>query len=113
MKKKNKEGRKFGHKPSLETRKKLSFAHRGAKNHEWKGDNVSYRGLHAWVVKNYGQPTTCEHCQTGNLFGRKINWANKSREYKRDREDWLRLCSKCHGIFDKGNKGKGRLKANA
>lgn len=80
----------------------------GEKHHNWKGDKVGYRAIHSFIVNNYGQPTTCEHCQTGNLIGHSIHWASKTREYKRDRENWLRLCAKCHGIHDKVNNLRSR-----
>lgn len=74
---------------------------KGDKNPTWKGDKANYSSIHKWIKRNYGEPTTCEHCQNGNLFGFKINWANKDHKYKRNREDWLRLCSKCHVLHDK------------
>lgn len=95
-----------GKKISEATKQKIRDKVSKEKNHKWKGVAVGYRGVHLWIKNNYGQPTTCEHCQTGNLFGRKIHWANKSHTYKRDREDWLRLCTKCHGLFDRGHRGK-------
>lgn len=65
-------------------------------------DRLSYRGLHLWVVTALGQPTKCESCGLGGLTGRKIHWANISREYKRIVTDWARLCAKCHKAFDTG-----------
>jgi len=35
------------------------------------------------------------------LTGKKIHWANKSGEYLRDKDDWIRLCCKCHKKYDK------------
>ena len=70
----------------------------------WKGNQVSYSGLHHWVVSHRGKPDTCEHCGTQGLSGRKIQWANKSHEYKRTLEDWLRLCIACHIQYDKSFK---------
>jgi len=67
----------------------------------WKGDKVSYSGLHYWIVRKRGKPTTCEHCGKINLKGKFIHWANKSHKYKRDLEDWLRLCAECHKKYDK------------
>lgn len=67
----------------------------------WKGDRASYRAKHIWIQDHYGTPTTCEHCQTGNLVGHKIHWANISGQFLRNRMDWLRLCVKCHKLFDK------------
>ena len=73
----------------------------GDKNYLWKGDKVSYGSLHDWVKRHLGKPDTCEHCGKNGLSGKKIHWANKSHEYKRDLTDWLRLCVSCHKAYDK------------
>lgn len=73
----------------------------GSKNNNWKGQDVSYRNLHRWVERWLGKPDSCEHCETTGLIGRKIHWANKSREYKRELSDWIRLCVPCHKAYDK------------
>jgi len=94
---------------SEETRLKISL-HSASKNKRdeksasWKGDKVGYHGLHKWVPKHLGKPGTCEHCGRNNLKGRQIHWANKSRKYKRNINDWLRLCSSCHTKYDKNVK---------
>ena len=67
----------------------------------WKGDSVGYRDLHLWVERKLGKPVTCQHCRKTGLTGRRIHWANKSRKYKRDLDDWLRLCASCHKRYDK------------
>lgn len=33
-------------------------------------------------------------------WNKKIHWANISRLYKRDLDDWMRLCAKCHKAYD-------------
>ena len=73
----------------------------GADNHEWKGDKVGYVPLHLWVRRHRGNPTKCEHCDRDGVTGRFIHWANKSRLYKRDLDDWIRLCAKCHYKYDR------------
>ena len=70
------------------------------KHYNWKGDNVGYKALHTWVKRVLGQPLTCEHCGKTGLTGKQIHWANKSREYKRIKTDWLRLCVSCHKEYD-------------
>ena len=65
-------------------------------HHNFKGDNASYRSKHKWVENNFGKPEKCEHCNVDGLTGREIHWASISHEYKRERDDWLRLCRKCH-----------------
>lgn len=69
----------------------------GANNWIWKGDGVGYSGLHKWVRRQLGSPKRCEHCHT--LRG-KLEWANISREYKRETRDWFSLCTKCHRAYD-------------
>ena len=66
----------------------------------WKGDNVSYRNLHKWVVKWRGQPDTCEDCGKKGT-SHQMHWANKSHQYLRQLSDWIRLCVKCHKKYDK------------
>lgn len=73
----------------------------GEKHYEWKGDNVGYRGLHRWVDKNLGKPAKCENCGVIKKGLRQMHWANKSKEYKRELSDWVRLCVKCHWALDK------------
>lgn len=76
----------------------------GDKNPRWMGDKVSYPALHRWMRKTLGQPDTCEQCGRLGLSGNKIEWANKSGQYKRDPADWLRLCKKCHCAYDETSK---------
>jgi len=64
----------------------------------WKGENIGYYGLHHWVVKELGKTKFCNNC--GKNTG-KTEWANKSHEYKRDVNDWISLCVKCHRQYDK------------
>jgi len=73
----------------------------GENNTEWKGDKVGYWGLHNWVRRHLGTPAICEFCGKAGLTGRQIHWANKSGKYKRDLNDWLRLCRQCHVKYDK------------
>ena len=89
-------------KMSDKTRERMRLsARKGADSIHWKGDNVGYWGLHVWVIANFGQPDTCLHCGKNRLFGHKIHWANVSGKYKRDENDWIRLCVKCHSKFDR------------
>lgn len=73
----------------------------GTTNPKWKGDKVGYSALHDWVQSHLGTPNTCEHCFKTGLSGHKIHWANKSRNYLRKKDDWLRLCVQCHKNYDK------------
>lgn len=72
----------------------------GKNHHNWKGDDVSYVGLHMWVARHLGKPKLCSSCGTTDENLR-YDWANISHEYQRDLCDWIRLCRKCHADFDK------------
>ena len=76
------------------------------KNHNWKGDKTSYHGIHIWVKRHKGNPKKCTEC--GRIGERKnnlwtIQWANKDHKYKRDLNDYIALCAKCHKGYDKAN----------
>jgi hypothetical protein len=75
------------------------------KNPNWKGNNVSYIALHTWVKRHYGKPIRCEKC--GKM--EHITWANKTGQYKRDRDDWMTLCQSCHKKYDIETKQIKRL----
>ena len=71
------------------------------KNCNWKGNDVGYRALHRWIEQKLGKPNFCEDCRNGKLKPRQYQWANISHKYKRDLNDYKRLCAKCHAKFDK------------
>lgn len=71
---------------------------KGRANPSWK-EKVLYGSLHDWVRRNRGTPKECEHCKV-NDPDRMYHWANKSRKYKRELTDWIRLCVPCHHKYD-------------
>ncbi len=73
----------------------------GASNPNWKSSGISYVGIHAWVVRRQGRPMECSECGTTEYH--RYEWANISREYKRDLNDWVRLCVSCHRRYDAGS----------
>lgn len=99
-------GKYVGRKHSTRTIKKIKQnIPSGEDHHMWKGDLASYSSLHHWVRRHLIKSDTCTKC----LKKCKTHWANKSREYRRDLEDWLELCPKCHGEYDSGD-GSGAIK---
>lgn len=78
---------------------------KGDKANRWK-DSPSYFGIHAWITREYGQPKECQFCFTTN--SKKYEWANISKEYKRERNDYIRLCTSCHRKYDEGWRGRTR-----
>jgi len=74
--------------------------HKNEGNPMWKGDNVGYFALHDWVKRRLKKPKNCEFCKKEKI----LDLASKSRKYKRDLDDWLWLCRKCHIQYDKSPK---------
>jgi len=73
----------------------------------FKGTKKEYFSLHYFIRKTLGKPSECEICK-GKFYGKKIQWANKSGQYRKDISDWLRLCVKCHFFYDKQSKRKNK-----
>jgi len=76
------------------------------KSYEWKGEKASYRAKHHWIEKHKGKPKKCEHCgKIGEkIKGRwNVDWANIDHKYRRVLADYIGLCKKCHGKYDKEN----------
>lgn len=69
----------------------------GKKNPLWKGDKVSYRGLHKWVERNLPKVEECQTC--GKKA--KLECGNISHLYKRDLSDWIWICRSCNHLMDK------------
>lgn len=63
------------------------------------GTENEYASLHHWVRYRLGKPEICENCD-GLAGGVRYHWANISGEYKRELDDWARLCSRCHTYID-------------
>jgi len=59
--------------------------------------NPAYSTLHKWVYRNLGKAKKCEKC---NMVKGRIEWANKSKKYKRNIDDWFQLCIRCHMKYD-------------
>lgn len=68
----------------------------GRGHYLWKED-ASYSSKHKWIAKHHKKIGVCENC----LERKNTDWANISKEYKRDREDYKELCRKCHIAYDR------------
>jgi len=108
-------GNKFhlGHKHTLETKKKIGLSNKGEKNGIWKGDKVSYIGLHRWVKRNKPKLEFCERCKIQKSY----DLANISGNYKRDINDFEWLCRSCHmqedgRLLNNLKQGQRRIKSN-
>ena len=87
-----------------------SYHNKGEKHWAWQKENPSYRAVHAWMRKEFGIAIKCENKEC--IYPRKdgrgylmlkpkvYQWANISRQYKRERSDFMQLCSSCHKNYD-------------
>ena len=94
----------LGKKWNNESKEKMRLAKLGKKDQEtnrWMGDKVKYRALHSWVIRKLGKASKCTFCNQYKTTPKSIHWANRSQEYKRDLNDWIQLCAKCHKAYDK------------
>lgn len=73
----------------------------------WKGNKIGYWGVHSWIERKLGKPKKCEFC--GNTTAKRFEWANISGKYLRNKEDWKRLCKKCHSRYDYEQFGDRRV----
>lgn len=71
---------------------------RGVESPLYKKSKISYSGVHVWLIRNYGKAIRCEDC--GVIGAKKYEWANISKEYRRDISDYKQLCTSCHHKFD-------------
>jgi len=68
----------------------------GANHRLWKGEKVGYHALHAWVNRKLGKPKKCSRCGFTSINGRQFHWTNINGKYRRDLNEWERLCVSCH-----------------
>jgi hypothetical protein len=98
---------------SLSTRQKKSHSakksgvgkwmikYTGMSANNWKGDEVGYQGIHRWLSKTYGRADRCEKDDCTNK-STSYSWAKlRGKEYKRRRENFMRMCASCHIKYDK------------
>jgi hypothetical protein len=86
----------YGKHHTLEHRLKMSILLKGTRlgkeASSWKGDNVKYAGLHAYLRKYIPRPDLCEICHLRKAY----ELANKNGQYNRDFVNWQWLCRSCH-----------------
>lgn len=98
-----------GKKLSEETKIKLRNENSG----KWKGDDASIGAIHTWIIRKFGQPKYCEICKS--TTSKRYDWSNKNHKYSRKKEDWQRVCKKCHYKYDLENNSSnmfGKYKQN-
>lgn len=78
----------------------------GKNNNSWKGDKAGYFAVHDWIKRNYGKARECINCKTKTA--KRYEWANISKKYLRDINDWKQLCKSCHAKYDETVKNRKR-----
>lgn len=88
-----------GTKLTEEHKKKIREAQLG-RHPGWKGDKVSYSGLHKRFVRWYGPASVhpCSVCGKKKPEVKRIEWSNLDGKYTFDRESWEPMCSRCHTL---------------
>lgn len=67
------------------------------KNGMWKGTKAGYQAIHCWIRTHFTKPKNCEYCGVE----KRLDWASKTKEYTRNREEYIALCRGCHIKFDR------------
>jgi hypothetical protein len=110
-----------GKKLSEEHKTKIRFSHVGKKykpmseigklniSRSHLKENYSYSAVHKWVSRWGGTPKLCQVC--GTRKAKKYEWANIDHKYRRILEDYIRMCTSCHIIYD-NNKFNFRKRGN-
>ncbi len=60
---------------------------------------MNYANTHSWVKKNKGLASECVKCK--NPKAKRYEWANISHRYKKDLNDYMAMCTKCHKEYDR------------
>ena len=76
----------------------LKIIKRGKDHPYWKGENAAYSSKHGYIIKYFGKANKCEFDPKHKASY--FHWANISGQYKRNINDWIMLCPKCHKKFD-------------
>ncbi len=92
-----------GTKHSEDTLRKMRLVKYGVGENArvWKGDKITYSGIHEWLRRNFGKSIHCDKCL---VPGKKLSdgrWSiqyalREGFEYKRRRENFQPLCQSCH-----------------
>ena len=67
----------------------------GKDSPNWKGDKVSYVGIHCWIRRWKPKSMFCERC---GKITEELDASSINHTYERDISKWKWLCKRCHGI---------------
>lgn len=73
---------------------------------------IGKSAIHRWLDVQYGKPNYCESCGNSNE-SKRYEWANINNHiYNRNRDEFIRLCCKCHRKYDLTDKKIEQAKKN-
>lgn len=75
--------------------RECSLKQTGEMANGWRGESAGYSARH----KILGKADKCFNC---NGTKPRVEWANISGKYLRDKMDYIPLCCSCHRYFDRG-----------
>lgn len=88
---------------SRSCQEKAMIGTKGVNTPHWKGDEIGYGAIHAWLRNTYGKANRCEGIE--NIVCKDFKtyeWAKLHlRDYKRNRSFFKMLCKSCHRTYDK------------
>ncbi len=89
------------HHKKIQRKKMIDREWKGENNPSWKGNKVSYKGLHNWIKLRLGTAKNykCDFCN-GKSESKTMNWSNLDGKYTRNLKKWKPLCKKCHSQYD-------------
>ena len=97
----------YGKHKSEDIKEKISLANNGMNNGCWKGEKASYNSIHEWVRNHKPKSLVCEICHKN----KKTELMNIDHKGKRNINDYIWACRKCHVNYDyKTNKRGGKHK---
>lgn len=70
----------------------------GISNPVWRGTMKEYYKIHYWIRKKLGKAKDCWFNK--DHISSKYHWANISKSYLEDVNDWTSLCASCHAQYD-------------
>jgi hypothetical protein len=84
----------------------------GALSASWKGDEAGLDAQHRRVVRERGNPQSCDQCGTEDP-AKYYHWAFNNVGSRLDVWDYHRLCAGCHRIYDTEFTPRGSRHGNA
>lgn len=70
---------------------------RGSNHYGWRGNDVSYEAIHAYLRNHFPKSGVCVECGERKPTEYALI---KGRSYTKDRNDYQEMCKRCHNVYD-------------